>query len=100
MDQVSVHTIYKHLPSQDPLKFTQICIFGLKTNHLATSEEARQMSFAEINKSTPSCSSTNHEKWKSKNVFALEKFGKNTFSNGRAERTLKRGKRRRNCFQK
>jgi hypothetical protein len=28
--------IYQHLPSQDPPKFTQFGIFGLKTNHLAT----------------------------------------------------------------
>jgi hypothetical protein len=26
----------QHLPLQDPPKFTQIWIFGLKTNHLAT----------------------------------------------------------------
>jgi hypothetical protein len=29
------HEIYQHLPLQDPPKFTQIGIFGLKTNHLA-----------------------------------------------------------------
>jgi hypothetical protein len=28
--------IFQHLPLQDPPKFTQIGIFGLKTNHLAT----------------------------------------------------------------
>jgi hypothetical protein len=28
--------IYQHFPLQDPPKFTQIGIFGLKTNHLAT----------------------------------------------------------------
>jgi hypothetical protein len=28
--------IYQYLPSQDRPKFTQIVIFGLKTNHLAT----------------------------------------------------------------
>jgi hypothetical protein len=32
----SVHKIFRHLPLQDPPKFTQIWIFGLKTNHLAT----------------------------------------------------------------
>jgi hypothetical protein len=32
----SVHKIYEHLPLQDHPKFTQIWIFGLKTNHLAT----------------------------------------------------------------
>jgi hypothetical protein len=32
----SVHKIYQHLPLQDRPKFTQIWIFGLKTNHLAT----------------------------------------------------------------
>jgi hypothetical protein len=32
----SVHKIYQHLPMQDPPNFTQIWIFGLKTNHLAT----------------------------------------------------------------
>jgi hypothetical protein len=30
------HTIYQHLSSQDPPKFTQIGILGLKINHLAT----------------------------------------------------------------
>jgi hypothetical protein len=28
--------IFQHLPLQDPPEFTQIGIFGLKTNHLAT----------------------------------------------------------------
>jgi hypothetical protein len=32
----SVLKIDHHLPLQDPPKFTQIWIFGLKTNHLAT----------------------------------------------------------------
>jgi hypothetical protein len=31
----SVHKIYQQLPLQDPPRFTQIWIFGLKTNHLA-----------------------------------------------------------------
>jgi hypothetical protein len=30
------HKIYQDLQLQDPPKFTQIGIFGLKTNHLAT----------------------------------------------------------------
>jgi hypothetical protein len=30
------HKIYQHLPLQDTPKFTQIRIFGLKINHLAT----------------------------------------------------------------
>jgi hypothetical protein len=30
------HKIYHDFPQQDPPKFTQIGIFGLKTNHLAT----------------------------------------------------------------
>jgi hypothetical protein len=30
------HEIYQHFPLQDLPKFTQIGIFGLKTNHLAT----------------------------------------------------------------
>jgi hypothetical protein len=30
------HKIYQHLPLQDPPKFTQIGIFGLKICHLAT----------------------------------------------------------------
>jgi hypothetical protein len=30
------HKIYKHLPLQDPPKFTQIGIFSLKIGHLAT----------------------------------------------------------------
>jgi hypothetical protein len=34
MDRVS--TKYANLPLQDPPKITQIWIFGLKTNHLAT----------------------------------------------------------------
>jgi hypothetical protein len=33
---IRVHKIYQHLPLQDPPKFTQIWIFGLKANHLAT----------------------------------------------------------------
>jgi hypothetical protein len=32
----NVHKIYQHLKLQDPPKFTQFWIFGLKTNHLAT----------------------------------------------------------------
>jgi hypothetical protein len=32
----SVRKVYQHLQLQDPPKFTQIWIFGLKTNHLAT----------------------------------------------------------------
>jgi hypothetical protein len=36
MDQVSIKYTYQHLPLQDPPKFTQIWIFILKTNHLAT----------------------------------------------------------------
>jgi hypothetical protein len=36
MDQESIKYMYHHLPLQDPSKFTQIWIFGLKTNHLAT----------------------------------------------------------------
>jgi hypothetical protein len=36
MDQVSMKYVYQHLPLHDPPKFTQIWIFGLKTNHLAT----------------------------------------------------------------
>jgi hypothetical protein len=32
----SVRKIHQHLPLQDPPKFSQIWIFGLKTNHLAT----------------------------------------------------------------
>jgi hypothetical protein len=30
------HEIYQDFPLQDPPKFIQIGIFGLKTNHLAT----------------------------------------------------------------
>jgi hypothetical protein len=36
MDQVSIKYIYHHLSLQGPPKFTQIWIFGLLTNHLAT----------------------------------------------------------------
>jgi hypothetical protein len=32
----NVHKIYHHLPLQGPPKFTQVSIFGFKTNHLAT----------------------------------------------------------------
>jgi hypothetical protein len=35
------HKIYPHLPFKGPPKFTQIGIFGLKTNHLATLHAAR-----------------------------------------------------------
>jgi hypothetical protein len=37
--------MYQHLPLQDPPKFTQIWIFGFKTNHLATMEERRNIRF-------------------------------------------------------
>jgi hypothetical protein len=32
----NVRKMDRHLSLQDPAKFTQIWIFGLKTNHLAT----------------------------------------------------------------
>jgi hypothetical protein len=35
------YTIYHHLPLQDPPKFTQVGIFGLKIYHLATLEYTR-----------------------------------------------------------
>jgi hypothetical protein len=48
------HKIYQDFPQQDPPKFTQIGIFGLKTNHLAAlhlfrfnSVESRAIDFAE-----------------------------------------------------
>jgi hypothetical protein len=34
------HKIYQKFPFQGPLKFTQIGIFGLKINHLATLQRA------------------------------------------------------------
>jgi hypothetical protein len=37
------HAIYQHLPSQNPPKFNQIGLFGLKTNHLATQRGAMEM---------------------------------------------------------
>jgi hypothetical protein len=37
IDQI-VNKIDQHFPLQDPPKFTQIGIFGLKTYHLATQE--------------------------------------------------------------
>jgi hypothetical protein len=37
LDQMAIK-YYQHLPSKDPTKFTQIGIFGLKINHLATLE--------------------------------------------------------------
>jgi hypothetical protein len=33
------HKMYQHLPLQEPPKFTQLVIFGLKINHLATQVE-------------------------------------------------------------
>jgi hypothetical protein len=39
----SVHKIYQHLPLKDPPKFTQSCIFGLKTNHLATLVQKKKL---------------------------------------------------------
>jgi hypothetical protein len=36
------HKISQHFPLQDPPKFTQIGIFGLKIKHLATLVECRQ----------------------------------------------------------
>jgi hypothetical protein len=39
MDQMSIKYTYHNLPLQGPPKFTQIRIFGLKTNHLATLDE-------------------------------------------------------------
>jgi hypothetical protein len=36
------HKIYQRLPLQDPPKFTQICIFGLKMHHLATPGGSRR----------------------------------------------------------
>jgi hypothetical protein len=39
----NVHKIYQHLPLQDPTKFTQIWIFGLKIYHLATLPESRKL---------------------------------------------------------
>jgi hypothetical protein len=36
IDQMTITYTYQHLPLQDPPKFTQIGIFGLKIYHLAT----------------------------------------------------------------
>jgi hypothetical protein len=36
IDQMAIDYVYQHLPLQDPPKFTQIDIFGLKIWHLAT----------------------------------------------------------------
>jgi hypothetical protein len=36
LHRLNDHKLDKYLPLQDPPKFTQIVIFGLKTNHLAT----------------------------------------------------------------
>jgi hypothetical protein len=36
------HNIYQHFKVQDPPNFTQIGIFGLKTNHLATQTKTFQ----------------------------------------------------------
>jgi hypothetical protein len=41
-DGPSVHEIHQHIPLQDLPKFTQIWIFGLKINHLATLIFGRQ----------------------------------------------------------
>jgi hypothetical protein len=43
MDQLSI-LIYQRLPLQDPPKFTQIWIFCLKTNHLATLDSTSKRS--------------------------------------------------------
>jgi hypothetical protein len=52
----SVHEIYQHLPLQDPPKLTQIWIFGLKTNHLATLAPTRcYVSLSVPSMSTPTC---------------------------------------------
>jgi predicted histidine transporter YuiF (NhaC family) len=40
---MAIKYVYQHLPFQDHPKFTQIVIFGLKTNYLAT-----QPSFGQI----------------------------------------------------
>jgi hypothetical protein len=42
MDQVSIRYTYHHFPLQDPPKFTQIWILGLKTNYLATLPKRRK----------------------------------------------------------
>jgi hypothetical protein len=36
IDKMAINVLYQHLPLQDPPKFTQIGIFGLKKCHLAT----------------------------------------------------------------
>jgi hypothetical protein len=41
------HKVYQRLPSQDHPKFTQIGIFGLKINHLATLPVSRKLSSLE-----------------------------------------------------
>jgi hypothetical protein len=51
------HKIYQQFPLQDPPKFTQIGIFGLKTNHPATQVDATSQAAA---KSKP--------KWLSRNA--------------------------------
>jgi hypothetical protein len=45
------HKIYKHLAMQDPQKFTQICIFGMKIYHLATLLVALSVERSRTNKS-------------------------------------------------
>jgi hypothetical protein len=50
----NVHKIYRHFPIGDPENFSQIGIFGLKTNHLATlasmttAKEGDEMSVGEL----------------------------------------------------
>jgi hypothetical protein len=36
MSQMAINYLYQHFPIRDPDNFSQIGIFGLKTNHLAT----------------------------------------------------------------
>jgi hypothetical protein len=43
IDQMVIKYLYQDFPYQDPPKFTQIWIFGLKTNHLATLPRCRVM---------------------------------------------------------
>jgi hypothetical protein len=38
--QPNVNKIYQHIQLQDPPKFTQIAIFGLKIHHLANLERS------------------------------------------------------------
>jgi hypothetical protein len=53
LNRPNVHKIYQHLLLQFPPQFTQIYIFGLKINHLATLPPFRQLARQSVVFRTP-----------------------------------------------